>query len=339
MKNTNDRSQHRTSIGGQALIEGVLMRGPKDIAIAVRKSNKEIVLKKDKLNTLAMRHKVLGLPFIRGVVGLVESMIFGINAIMYSADFFEDLVGEPKESKFKKKLKDNKVPVLSFLYLSMVKFNKWFKDKFKDKTDKIEMGLTLLFSLSLTLLLFFFIPTFLTGFFGRFTENNIFLNLIEGFIRVTIFLIYIVLVSKIEDIGRVFEYHGAEHKSIHCYEHGEELTVENVRKHSILHPRCGTSFLFMVMIISILVLSFFGWPNPIMRVVTRLLMLPIIAGIAYEINRIIGRSNSILSKIISYPGLFLQKIATVKEPDDEQIEVAIVVLEAVLTGNREEDKW
>ena len=142
-----------------------------------------------------------------------------------------------------------------------------------------------------------------------------------------------------EDVDRVFEYHGAEHKTIHCYENGDELTVENVKKYPILHPRCGTSFLFMVMIVSIFVLSFFGWPDPLKRFLIRLLMLPVIAGISYEINRLIGKSNSAIAYYLSYPGLFLQKIATVKEPDGEQIEVAIAALEAVLTDNKEEDLW
>src|SRR5699024_6184247 len=165
------------------------------------------------------------------------------------------------------------------------------------------------------------------------------LNLIEGLFRVTIFLIYIIWVSKLEDIKRVFEYHGAEHKSIHCYENNEELTVDNVRKHSILHPRCGTSFLFMVMITSIFVLSFFGWPSPLQRVLIRILMLPVIAGISYEINRLIGRSDSRLAYLLSYPGLMVQKIATVKEPDDEQMEVAIEALRLVIPDNRDEAKW
>lgn len=326
------KEQHKTSIGGQALIEGVLMRGPRDVAIAVRKSNNEIVLKTEELNTLAMRYRYLGWPFIRGLVGLVESLKYGVSAIMYSAEFFEDeVVEEVKKSRIKE------IPFIK----KIIESNKDSKIKkvFEENRDGIKMTFTLLFSLTITLLLFFFIPTFITGFFARFSSSNIVLNLIEGLIRILVFLSYLVFVSRIEDIGRVFEYHGAEHKSIHCYEHGEELTVENVKKHSILHARCGTSFLFMVMLISILVLSFFGWPNPIMRIVTRLLMLPVISGIAYEINRLIGRSNSKLTELVSYPGLFLQKIATVKEPSDDQIEVAIVALEAVLTGNREEDKW
>ncbi len=314
IKDVNRIPKHITSIGGQALIEGILMRGPKDVAIAVRKPDKEIVLKKDKLNTLGMRHKFFRLPFIRGMVGLVESMVFGIKALMYSAEFFDEESDEEQGESFLERV-------------------------FKDKAEDVEIVLTLLFSLALTIGLFILLPSFFTNLFKKRIETPLLLNLVEGLIRIVIFLIYIVTVSKMEDMGRVFEYHGAEHKTIHCYENGDDLTVENVKKYPILHPRCGTSFLFMVMIISILVLSFFGWPNPLQRLIIRILMLPVIAGISYEINRLIGKSNSRLAYYLSYPGLMMQKIATVKEPDGEQIEVAIEALKAVLTDNKEEDLW
>src|SRR5699024_3900638 len=201
------------------------------------------------------------------------------------------------------------------------------------------MFLTLAFSLVLAIGIFMVLPNVITTFIGRRIDNSLGLNLIEGVIRIIIFLIYVIWVAKVEDVKRVFEYHGAEHKSIHCYESGAELTVENVRKHSILHPRCGTSFLFMVMITSIFVLSFFGWPSPLQRVLIRILMLPVIGGISYEINRLIGCSDSRLAYLLSYPGLMVQKIATVKEPDDEQMEVAIEALRLVIPDNRDEAKW
>lgn len=301
-----------TSIGGQALIEGIMMRGPKDVAIAVRKQDKEIELKKEKLNTLGMRYKFFALPFIRGVVGLIESMVMGIDSLMYSAEFFEE--EEEKEEYFLKKV-------------------------FKDSAETVEIVITLVFSLLLTIGLFILLPSFFTNLFKNKIESSFVFNIVEGLIRIFIFLLYVVSISKMDDVDRVFEYHGAEHKTIHCYENGDELTVENVKKYPILHPRCGTSFLFMVMIVSIFVLSFFGWPDPLQRFLIRLLMLPVIAGISYEINRLIGKSNSALAYYLSYPGLFLQKIATVKEPDGEQIEVAIAALEAVLTDNKEEDLW
>ena len=201
------------------------------------------------------------------------------------------------------------------------------------------MFITVMVSIILSFGIFMLLPSFLTNLFKDNIDNHILLNLIEGLTRVIIFFIYVIWISRLDDIKRVFEYHGAEHKSIHCYENERELTVENVKKYPILHPRCGTSFLFMVMIVSIFVLSFFGWPNPIQRVLIRLIMFPVIAGISYEINRIIGRSNSKFCYLLSYPGLMVQKLATVKEPDDEQIQVAIEALKAVIPENREEDVW
>ncbi|CCQ93429.1 putative metal-dependent enzyme [[Clostridium] ultunense Esp] len=314
IKDLNRVPKHITTIGGQALIEGILMRGPKDLAIAVRKPDDEIILKKEKLNTLGMRYKFFSLPLIRGVVGLIESMAFGIRALMYSAEFYEEDMEEENKETFLDKV-------------------------FKDKKEEAEIVFTLMISLAFTVLLFILLPSLITNFFKKGIERPFILNLIEGLVRIMLFLIYVTLVSKMEDIGRVFEYHGAEHKTIHCYENGDPLTVENVKKYPILHPRCGTSFLFMVMIVSILVLSFFGWPNPLQRVLIRLLMFPVIAGISYEINRVIGKSNSAVAYFLSYPGLLIQRMATVKEPDEAQIEVAIEALKAVLTDKREEDLW
>ena len=295
--------KHMTTIGGQALIEGVMMKGPKDIAIAVRKPNQEIEVKKQTLDTPSTKHKILKLPFIRGVVGLIEAMVIGTKSLMYSAEFYDE---EYEKSKFEEYVE------------------KKYNDK--EKVQNLEMFFTLILSLLIVVVVFMMIPTFLT-------------NLFKGLIRIIIFLTYITVISKMEDVERVFEYHGAEHKTIHCYEAEEELTVENVKKYPILHPRCGTSFLFMVMIVSILVLSFFGWPSPLKRFLIRLLMLPVIAGISYEINRLIGRSNSRIAYILSYPGLGLQKLATTREPDAEQIEVAIEALKGVIVEDEEADLW
>lgn len=314
IKNLKRVPKHITSIGGQALIEGVMMRGPKDIAMAVRKPDNEIELKIEKLNTLGMRHKVFTLPFIRGVVGLVEAMFIGTKSLMFSAEFFEDEAP-----------KDNKKTLTQKL--------------FKDKAEEVEMFFAVFISIVLAIGVFMILPTIITNFFKTKIDSTIGLNLLEGLVRIIIFLVYVIGVSKLDDVRRVFEYHGAEHKTIHCYENEEELTVENVKKYPILHPRCGTSFLFMVMIVSILVLSFFGWPNPLQRLLVRVLMFPVIAGISYEINRLIGKSSSKLAYFFSYPGLMIQKLATVKEPDGEQIEVAIEALKAVITDNKDEDKW
>lgn len=316
IKDINRKPKHITSIGGQALIEGILMRGPKYMAIAVRKPNKEIELKEVKLNTLGMRYKFFRLPFIRGMVGLLESMVMGMKALMYSVEFIED------EEEYEQG---------------------YFEKKAAEKGESFQIAFTILTALIFSIVLFMLIPNLLTSFFKARVDSPIALNFIEGIIRIIIFLIYIVFVSKLDesgdDMGNIFQYHGAEHKSIHCYENGDPLTLENVKKYPILHPRCGTSFMFMVMIVSIFVLSFFGWPNPLKRLAIRLLMLPVITGISYEINRLIGKSRAKLAYYLSYPGLFIQKIATVKEPTDEQIEVAIVALEAVLTNDKADDKW
>ncbi|MFA5576890.1 MAG: DUF1385 domain-containing protein [Tissierellaceae bacterium] len=315
IKKVNRIPKHITSIGGQALIEGIMMRGPKHVSIAVRKPDKEIELKTEELNTLGMRHKIFTLPFLRGMVGLVEALTIGTKALMYSAEFFEE--EEPKEAG-KKSITEK---------------------LFKEKAADVEMFITMLASMVLAIGIFMVLPSFITNFFRARIDMSLGLNLIEGLVRIGIFLIYIVGVSKFDDISRVFEYHGAEHKTIHCYENEEELTVENVKRHSILHPRCGTSFLFMVMVVSIFVLSFFGWPSPLQRVVIRIIMFPVIAGISYEINKLIGKSNSKLAYILSYPGLMIQKMATVKEPDEEQIQVAIEAIRAVLPENKDEDLW
>lgn len=219
------------------------------------------------------------------------------------------------------------------------KIDKFFEKVFKDKAENAAMYISVFISMMIAVVVFMLGPTFITNLIKKSIEAPILLNLIEGFIRILMFLVYVVAISKMKDIQRVFQYHGAEHKTIHCYEHEEELTVENVKKYPILHPRCGTSFIFMVMIISILVFSFFGWPNPLKRFLIRVVMLPVIAGISYEINRIIGRSNSRLAYILSYPGLLIQKIATTREPDGSQIEVAIEALKGVLVDDKEADRW
>lgn len=305
----------KTTIGGQALIEGILMRGPEVTATAIRKPDGEILVTTERNNTISEKSPFFRLPFIRGVVSLVDSLKLGMGALNYSASFYED---ESESSKAKEGI---------------------MKKIFKDKSEKIETVLTMVLSIIIALGLFLALPTGITNLFREKISSTVALNFIEGILRIIVFLIYVIAISRFEDIHRVFEYHGAEHKSIACYEHQDELTVENVRKYSILHPRCGTSFMFMVMIISIIVLSFFGWPNPILRMITRILMLPVIAGISYEINKWIGRSSGTLACILAYPGLFLQKIATVKEPDDDQIEVAIAALKEVIPPKEGMDAW
>jgi len=297
----------KTSIGGQALIEGIMMRGPGKMATAVRKTDGEIVTKVEDLD-VAKRAKIKKIPLVRGSFVLFEAMISGIKELMYAASFFEDddSVKEDALDRFLKKV-------------------------FKDKANDAIIYFSLIISMILSIGIFVIGPSLLTNLLKSVTENSIVLNITEGLIRVVIFIVYLLLISKLDDIKRVFRYHGAEHKTIHCYEHDEELTVENVQKYTTLHPRCGTSFIANVIIISIIVFTFFGWPNPLLRVVIRLVMLPVIAGISYEINRYIGShdQNKPLLKILAWPGLQIQKITTA-QPFDEMVEVAIVAMKEVI---------
>lgn len=286
------------NVGGQALIEGVMMRGKTGIATAVRKSDGEIVVTKEEFIPYSKRNKILGLPIIRGFVSLIESLIVGMKSLNYSASFFEE---EEEESKF----------------------DKWFQGVFKDKSNDVLMGFSFVISMIISISLFVALPNVVANLFKKFgIENTVMLNIIEGIIRVTLFIIYITLISKMEDIKRVFQYHGAEHKTIFCYESGDELTPENAQKYTRLHPRCGTNFMFLVMIVSIMLFSLVGWQSLTQRILYRILLLPVVSGITYEIIKWMGRGESYLSKVMAMPGLALQKITT-NEPDLSQLEVAI----------------
>lgn len=304
----------KTTIGGQALIEGVMMKGPNDIAMAVRKSNGEIAVKKEPVGNIE-KSKIVKIPIIRGGVALINSMVTGIKALTYSAEFFED--GEEYEKG---------------------KFELWLEDKFKDKANDIITYLTVAFSLAMAIVIFMFIPTLLINFLKTKIANSVALSGLEGILKITMFIIYIVFISKLKDIQRVFQYHGAEHKVIHCYESGKDLTVENAKTFTTLHPRCGTSFLLIVMVTSILIFSLLGWSSPILRIAMKLLLLPFVAGISYEIIRWAGKSESGFSRIISWPGLMMQKLTT-REPDDKQLEVAIEALKNVLSEDKDADVW
>ncbi|HNR04795.1 MAG TPA: DUF1385 domain-containing protein [Bacillota bacterium] len=295
------------AVGGQAVIEGVMMKGAEDIAIAVRKPDGEIVVKKEKLKS--NRKKISKIPIIRGIFTFVDSLVLGVNALLYSSEFVDV---EEEEKKKPSKL-----------------------DEFLEKNI---IWISVVISVVFSVVLFILLPTVLVGVLKAYTGNTLILNGIEGIVRIAIFLGYILAISGMKDIRRVFEYHGAEHKSIFCYEHGEELTVENVKKYGRLHPRCGTSFLFIVMIVSILLFSLFRWSGLLMRLVIRILLIPIVAGISYEIIKWAGKSESKLSCIVSTPGMWLQKLTT-REPDDKQIEVAVEALKNVLVPDPEADNW
>lgn len=319
-KNKKDSNVHMTSIGGQAVLEGVMMRGPKEIATAVRKSDGEIVIDKKPVSSVTQKFKFLKLPILRGVVNFIESMVTGVKCLMFSAELY-DVDGEEGYEPSK--------------------FEKWLDDKLGDKIKDIAIYAAVAMALVMGIGLFMLLPTVLVGLVkGLFPENThtVVLNLTEGLVRMLIFLIYLALVSRMKDIQRVFEYHGAEHKTIAAYEHGEELTPENAAKYSRLHPRCGTSFLLIVMVISILFFSFLRWDNVFQRILFRLLLLPVVAGVSYEIIKFAGRSKNKIVQLLAKPGLWLQKLTT-REPDASQLEVAIASLKAVLTDNREDDKW
>lgn len=279
----------KTPIGGQAVIEGVMMRGPKLVSTAVREQSGEISLKTEQVSTITERYPILKKPMLRGVIALGESLILGLKSLSYSAK----MAGEEGE----------------------------------ELTNR-EIIMTMCFSLGLAIVLFVILPTAGAKILHGAITDPILLNLVEGAFRMVIFMAYMYGISRLKDIQRVFQYHGAEHKTIHAYEAGEELTVENVQKHSTLHPRCGTSFLLIVMLVSIFVFAFLGWPDLWERILSRILLLPVVAGISYEIIKFSGRSTNPIIRTAVLPGLWLQKLTT-RQPDDSQVEVAIRALEAV----------
>ena len=298
----------RTSIGGQALIEGILMRGPEKQAIVVRDQEGNLVEKVEELRLIKDRHPILGWPLIRGTVNFLSSMVNGVKALMYSADFYpEEETTEPS------------------------KFEQWLDRTFSNKKlEGLIVGLSVLLGIGLSIFLFLVLPTFLTGgllhFFPDFPMWG--RNLIEGVLKVAIFLLYLIFCSKQKDIYRVFQYHGAEHKCINCVEHGHPLTVKYVRESSKEHKRCGTSFILIVMVISILMFMVIRVDTIWMRILSRIILVPVIAGISYEVLQCAGRSNSKFMDLVSRPGMWMQGLTT-KEPDDSMIEVAIAATEAV----------
>lgn len=307
----------KTSIGGQALIEGLLMIGPKNAAIAVRKPDGEIIVEDRPLPAKTRLSKV---PVIRGSVNLFRQLVLGVKALMFSADFVDLDEGKPREPS---------------------RFEKFLERVFGSKPIDFIIYLSVILSLCFSIGVFILLPNVLANFlhFSKDTfKGTVVLNLFEGAIRIGLFFGYLALASLMKDIKRVWQYHGAEHKTIHCYEHGDELTVENVMKYSTKHPRCGTSFMFLVMIMSILVFSFSGWHGVLLNICMRLLLIPLVAGLSYEIIKVAGRSDSKIVQIINLPGMFFQYFTT-KEPDEQQVEVALAAFKNVLVEDKEADKW
>lgn len=305
----------RTMIGGQALIEGILMRGPEKQAIVVQTPD-GLVTKTEELKLIRDRYPLLGLPLIRGAVTFLDSMVKGVSAVSFSA---EQLPEDEQDAPSKLDL--------------------WIEKKFgNEKAQKLIIGIAVFLGICLSVGLFILLPTLLAGCLDRFVESRILRNLLEGVLRIAIFLIYLGLCSRMKDITRMFAYHGAEHKTIHCYEKGLPLTVENVRVQPREHPRCGTSFLFVVMIVSMLLFSVVTWSTPWIRMGMRLLLLPLVVGISYEFNRLVGRYDNAFTAFLAAPGKALQRITT-NEPDDAMIEVAIAALTLVLPEEKGKDAW
>lgn len=290
-----------SNIGGQAVLEGIMMKHNEEYAVAVRKPDGEISVKKEKYHSIVKWKVLTTTPFIRGVFNFIDSMVIGIKTLTYSASFYEEEEEEVLTEEAVKK---------------------------KEKKEKLLMGATVAFSVVAAVAIFMVLPYFLTSFLKGLIPSYQVRTVIEGLVRIGIFVLYVLLISRMEDIQRTFMYHGAEHKCINCIEHGLPLTVENVRKSSRQHKRCGTSFLFLVLAISIVLLLLIRVDSAVMRVVVRILLLPVIAGVSYEVLKLAGRSDNILISLISSPGLAIQKLTT-KEPDDDMIEVAIRAVEAV----------
>lgn len=300
-----------SGIGGQAVMEGVMMKNQDKYAVAVRKPDNSIEVKVDHYNGVIKQEKLRNLPLVRGVVSFIESLYLGMSTLTYSASFFED--EEDNKTKEQENLSEAEIEKL--------------KNKKKKQEDAM-MGGTVVLSIVLALGIFFAIPYLISALLGKVIDNEWILALLEGVIRLAIFIGYISLISLMPDIKRVFMYHGAEHKCINCIEHGLELNVENVRKSSKQHKRCGTSFLIIVMLISIVFFMFIRVDSGILKLVIRLLLIPVIAGVSYEFIRLAGRYENWFTNLFSKPGMWMQNMTT-KEPDDEMIEVGIASVEAI----------
>ena len=303
-----------SNIGGQAVLEGIMMRHGDDYAVAVRKPDGEIFVQKEEYHSVIKWKALTKIPFIRGVFNFIDSMVLGIKTLMFSAEFYED----EEEVKSEKELTEEEIAK-------------------KEKQEKWMMNATVAISVVIAVAVFMVLPYFLSSLLKPLMPSYHLRTLVEGFVRIGIFILYIALISRMDDIQRTFMYHGAEHKCINCIEHGLPLTVDNVRISSRQHKRCGTSFLFFVLAISIILLMLIQVESPLMRVIVRIALIPVIAGISYEVLKLAGRSENPIINLLSRPGLAIQKLTT-KEPDDSMIEVAIQAVEAVFDWRAYEAK-
>ncbi|MGF6376996.1 uncharacterized protein YqhQ [Clostridiales Family XIII bacterium PM5-7] len=297
-----------TPVGGQAVMEGIMMRGVERTAVAIRLPDGRIHMR---TTPNKQRSKWAKVPIIRGVVSFISSLVQGTGILMYSADVLEASMSEDEAYE------EDKI-------------EQWMNKKFGKKGAwNIMIYLSVILALAMTIGMFILLPTVIANFLKPIIESNVVFNLVEGVTRIAIFVVYIALISRMKDIKTVFQYHGAEHKTIHCFENNLELTPANAQQFYTLHPRCGTSFLLFVMVISFVLHLFLGWPNLALRIGSRLLLVPLVAGLSFELLKWAGRSDSWLVKLLSMPGLYLQKLTT-KEPTDQQLEVAIAAMKAVM---------
>ncbi len=295
-----------TKIGGQAVMEGIMMKGSDRTAVVIRKPGNKLHIK---ITPLPKPSKWRKYPVLRGIFVFGEALITGTKTLLYSAEVLEEVMEDEWEPD---------------------RLSLWLEKKYgKKQAFNIMLYLSVVVAVLFTVGVFIILPTWLTNLFGMLTQNKVALNLFEGLLRIVMFVGYIAAISRMKDIRTVFQFHGAEHSCIHCYENDLELTVENCSRFGTIHPRCGTSFLMFVMVISLLLFSLLGWPNLLVRIASRLLLIPLIAGLSYELLRLAGKGDSKLIRIISIPGLMLQKLTTLK-PDEKQLEVAIAALKAVL---------
>ncbi|MBP0990005.1 MAG: DUF1385 domain-containing protein [Oscillospiraceae bacterium] len=304
---------HKTMIGGQALIEGVMMRGPEKTSMAVRLPDGKVDI--ETWDNISKSKKVKKIPIVRGVVNFVESMIIGYKTLMKSAEKAGVEDEEPS------------------------KFDKWLTDKLGDKIFKVIAAIASVISVVFAIALFVLLPSFLAKVLSKYISSG-WLALIEGIIKIAIFIGYMFITSLLKDIRRVYQYHGAEHKTIACYEAGDELIPENIKKYKRFHPRCGTSFIFIVLILSILIFSlpFITWDNIFLRAITKIALVPLLVGISYEFIKLAGRYDNVVTRCLSAPGLWLQRITT-KEPDESMMEIAAAAMLEVIPENKEDDKW
>jgi len=308
--------QKKTSIGGMALMEGIMMRGPQKTMMAVRRPDGEIEVSEESFKSLASKSKFFKIPLVRGVVGFIDSMLTGYKCLIKSAEIAGLELEEEEASEFDKKL-------MNF---------------FGDKLMTVISAIAMVFGVALAVGLFFLLPSFLFDQLQKLWPGILGLRSpFEGGLRILIFVVYILAISGMKDVKKMFQYHGAEHKTIFCYEAGLELTVENVKKQRRFHPRCGTSFLLIMMVLGIIIGFFIPFQDMYLRSAVKILLVPLMMGLGYEIIKIAGRHDNILTRIVSAPGIWMQRLTT-KEPDDDQIEVAIAALAPVIPENGE-DEW